>query len=77
LIGAGGAVAAARLAPYRPYFLGASFALLGFGFLRSYRPRPAREGSVCSVRTGRRVRATLWISLIVTVVAGVLPIFVE
>jgi mercuric ion transport protein len=75
-IGASGAVAAASLAPYRPYFLIAAFALLGWGFWRSYWPRPAVDGAVCRTAPGRRVRLTLWISLGVTLMATVLPFFV-
>ena len=77
VLGASGAVAAASLEPFRPYFLLAAFALLGFGFWRVYLPRRAPEGAVCSIRTGRGVRATLWISLVITVAATVLPFFVS
>ena len=76
VIGAGGAIAAAGLVPYRPYFLAASFALLGIGFWRSYWPRRVASGAACSVSTGGRVRAALWISLAVTLVATVLAFFV-
>lgn len=36
LFGAGGALAAARLKPCRPYFLSASLALIVYGFWRAY-----------------------------------------
>lgn len=77
ILGAGGAVAAAGLVPYRPYFLAASFTLLGVGFWRSYWPRHAPSGAACSIGTGRRVRAALWTSLAVALVAAVLPFFVQ
>lgn len=77
VVGAGGAVAAAALVPYRPYFLAASFTLLAIGFWRSYWPRRSVSGEACSVSTGRRVRAALWISLAVTLGATVLPFFVQ
>jgi mercuric ion transport protein len=76
VVGAGGAVAAAGLVPYRPYFLAASFALLGIGFWRSYWPRRSSSGAACGVSTGRRVRATLWASLAVSLVAAVLSFLV-
>jgi mercuric ion transport protein len=76
VLGAGGAVAAAGLVPYRPYFLAASFALLGIGFWRSYWPHRSPSGAACSVSMGRRVRAALWVSLAVTLVAAVLSFFV-
>src|SRR5438128_11150454 len=75
VLGAGGAVAAAGLVPYRPYFLAASFALLGIGFWRTYWPHRSPSGASCSVNTGRRVRAALWGWLAVTLVAAVLPLF--
>ena len=75
VIGASGAVAAAALVPYRPYFLGAAFVLLGIGFWRSYWPGRSPSGAACSVKTGRKVRATLWISLVATIAAAVLSFF--
>jgi len=77
VIGAAGAVAAARLEPYRPYFLAASLAMLGYGFWRSYRPRAGGAGAACKVRTGRTVRAVLWVSLVVTAVSFVVPFVVS
>jgi len=76
VLGASGAVAAAGLVPYRPYFLAAAFSLLSIGFWRSYWPRRVATGAACRVSTGRRVRAALWISLAVTLVATLLPFFV-
>ncbi len=76
VLGASGAVAAAGIAPYRPYFLDASAILLGIGFWRSYWPRRSASGVACSVSTGHKVRATLWISLAVTVLVTVLPFLI-
>ena len=76
VIGAGGAVAAAGLVPYRPYFLAGSFALLGIGFWRSYWPHRSPSGAACSVSTGRRVRAALWVSLGVSLIAAVLSFLI-
>jgi mercuric ion transport protein len=76
VVGAGGALAGAKLAPYRPYFLAASGLLLGLGFWSSYRPSPAnREGTSCTLRTGRRVRTVLWIAAAVTAASFLVPRF--
>jgi mercuric ion transport protein len=74
LVGVGGALAAARLEPFRPYFLVASAVLLAIGFWRSYRPRaaaPGVDGATCAIRTRRAVRAILWTST----AAGILALF--
>ena len=77
VIGASGAVAAASLEPYRPYLLGMALALLGYGYWRSYRPRLSTEGLTCRIGAGRKVRATLFIALVVTAVSAILPLFVR
>jgi hypothetical protein len=71
LLGAGGALAAARLEPYRPYLLGIAIAMLAFGFWRAY--RPARSGAACSVRTGRWVRIMLWCSAVLVIASALVP----
>jgi hypothetical protein len=71
VIGAGGALAAARLEPYRPFLLGAAALMLGFGFWRAY--RPGRGGAACSTRTGRLVRAMLWGSAVVVLASLLAP----
>lgn len=71
LLGAGGALAAARLEPYRPYLLGASVVMLAFGFWRAY--RPASGGTSCSARTGRLVRMMLWCSALLLVASVLAP----
>lgn len=73
LFGAGGALAAARLEPYRPYLLAAAAAMLAFGFWRAY--RPVRGGAACSVRTGSWIRALLWVSAILTAASAIAPRF--
>jgi mercuric ion transport protein len=75
VVGAGGAVVAAGFAPYRPHLLVLSFALLGWGFWRAYRPRVI-DGAVCRPAAGRWVRRTLWFSFAVALLAVVLPVFV-
>lgn len=80
VLGTGGALAAAELAPWRPYLLGVSFALLGYAFWRAYRPvaaAGAAGGPACPVRTGRALRTILWGSLALTLVAALLPHFLS
>src|SRR5687768_12764309 len=50
ILGTGGALAAARLGPYRPYLLGLSVAFLAVGFWRAYVPGKGAEGVSCSIR---------------------------
>jgi mercuric ion transport protein len=74
LLGAGGAAAAASLAPYRPLFLIGSLAVIAFGFWRVYDRRPvAAGGAACPVRVGRFTRSMLWVAAAVWLVAAVLP----
>ena len=74
VIGAGGALAAARLEPYRPYLLGLSAVLLAIGFWYAYAPgRTSRPGAACKVSTGRRVRTILWIATAMTAASAITP----
>lgn len=75
VLGTSGAVAAASLAPYRLALLTGAFSILALAFWRSY--RPAASGAACSVRTGRPVRGVLWTSLLVALVAAVIPYCLE
>jgi mercuric ion transport protein len=76
VIGTGGAVAAARLQPYRPYLLGASCVLLGIGFWRSYRrDRACAADSGCKVRSSRPTRIVLWIAAVATLASALAPRF--
>ncbi len=72
LFGAGGALAAASLKPYRPYFLVGSLVFIGYGFWRTYgRPRML-AGATCPVRVGRLARSALWVAAIVWLAAAIL-----
>jgi mercuric ion transport protein len=74
LLGAGGAVAAASLAPYRPLFLIGSLAVIAFGFWRVYGRRTVAAGrAACPVRVGRFTRSMLWVASAVWLVAAVMP----
>lgn len=73
IIGAGGALTAAKLEPFRPYLLTGAVAMLGLGFWRAY--RPSRGGATCSVRSGRVVRSALWLAAFITLASMIAPRF--
>ena len=68
LLGAGGVLAAARLAPARPFLLAAAAVFLVAGFGLAYRP-----GSTCSRRARRVTRAVLWAAALVTAAGAIAP----
>jgi MerT mercuric transport protein len=73
LLGAGGALAAASLKPYRPFLLLASLAMILYGFWRAYGSSVRnRQGVACPTRIGRFTRKALWLAAIVWVAAVVL-----
>ena len=73
VVGAGGALAAASLKPYRPFLLLASLAMILYGFWRAYRTTGLnRQGVACPTRIGRFTRKALWLAAIVWVAAAVL-----
>lgn len=73
VLGAGGALAAASLKPYRPYLLLASLAMILYGFWRAYRTTGLnRQGVTCPTRLGRFTRIALWLAAIIWVAAAVL-----
>ena len=77
LIGTSGVLAAARLEPYRMYFILASVAMLGIGFWLAYRPKGGCIGKTCTTTGAKITRALLWIAALTTVAAIVLPNFVR
>src|SRR5258708_37602457 len=56
VLGTGGVLDAARLAPYRPYFIIASVLLLGLGFWLAYRPQGGCIGATCTTTSARITR---------------------
>jgi mercuric ion transport protein len=75
VLGAGGAVASAALNPYRPVLLGASFALIAFGFWRLYARRAVgADGRACPVRSRRGARILLWVSALTWLAAALIPL---
>ncbi len=79
LIGAGTLGAAAtKLAAYRPYLVGLTFALLGAAFYASYRPgRVACESGGCQPSSQRITRVVLWIAAILAVLLAAFPYYVN
>lgn len=77
VLGTSGALAAARLAPYRPYFILGSVLLLGLGFWLAYRPQGGCIGKSCTTRTGKITRVLLWLAVFITVAAILVPNFVR
>ncbi len=73
VLGAGGAVAAAGLAPYRPYLLVGSALLLTLAFWRGYRSFGGCPSESCPPRLGRTLRLVLWIAMTLTIVSAFLP----
>lgn len=71
-LGASGAAWAAGLKPYSPYLLTGSFALLLYGLWTVYRPRPACSPAGCSTGVGRGVKAVLWASVALWLLAALL-----
>jgi hypothetical protein len=65
VLGVSGAVALAGIKPYTPWLLGGSFLMLAYAFWGAYRRR-----SECTVKPRRAVRAMLWISALVWMVAA-------
>ncbi len=75
LLGTSGVFAAARLAPYRPYFILGSVLLLvsAFGWHIALRAAALEEHAL---RRAQRLHALLWIAALVTGAAILLPNFV-
>jgi hypothetical protein len=75
VLGAGGAAWAAGLKPYSPYLLAGSFIVLLVGLWTVYRPRPACAAKGCPTPVGRDVKAVLWTSAAVWLLAALLNLF--
>ena len=72
LLGAGGVLAAARLAPWRPWLLAGSAIFLVAGFWSAYRRRVRIiDGTACPVQACRVVRTTVRVAAVLTVAAAI------
>jgi mercuric ion transport protein len=78
IAGIGGAASALALAPYRPYLLILTAALLGIAFYQAYR-RPAAAcapGEACDMpRASRAGRILLWVVTTVVALAVTFPYY--
>lgn len=75
MVGVSGAGAGAILAPYRPWFLGATALALAWAFWSSYQRRRS-----CDCRTDpsqRRGRVALWLTSVVAVALAAYPMVVD
>lgn len=78
VLGAGGALAAARMAPYRPYLLGIAVSLLALGIARALvLRRRATSCDACSSPPGRWTWVMLGGAALVTLASIVLPMVFE
>jgi len=75
VLGTSGVLAAAKLAPYRSYFILGSVVLLGLGFWLAYRPQGGCVGKTCTTASAKITRALLWLAVVITVAAIILPDF--
>lgn len=77
VLGVGGAVAAARLAPYRPYFLLTAIGLLALGIGRALVLRRRATSCDTCVRPGRWTWVLLGGAALVTLASLLLPMVLE
>ena len=63
---------------WRPYLLGLTFGLLGFGFYFAYRPKKVQcaPGSACTMPVAKRSgRWMLWIATVAVVLFAAFPYY--
>lgn len=77
LLGTGGAIAVARLEPWRPYLLGFAVLTLGLGFLMAYRRGGVCRDGTCSRGATRFVKLSLWLSTLILAIALALPYLIS
>lgn len=75
VLGTSGVIAAAKLAPFRPYLILGSVVLVALGFWLAYRPQGGCIGRMCTTASAKITRALLWLAAVITVVAILLPNF--
>ncbi len=78
LLGISGAALAHRFEPFRPYFLVATYALLGGAFYFTYRPAQAEcgPGGACEMpRVNRAGKIMLWIATVIVLLVTTFPMY--
>ncbi len=77
LLGISGAAFAQRLAPFRPYLLVMTYALLGGAFYLAYRPKAAcGPGEACEMPQASRVgKVMLWVATVIVLLATLFPVY--
>ena len=78
LLGISGAAFGQRFEPLRPFFLVATYVLLGVAFHSSYRPARAEcgPGEACEMPRANRVgKVMLWIAAVLVLLATAFPIY--
>lgn len=78
LLGISGAAFAQSFEPLRPYFLVATYALLGGAFYSTYRPaqKECGPGEACEMpRTNRLGKAMLWVAAVIVLLATTFPMY--
>lgn len=79
LLGAGALSAASlRLVPFRPWFLGLTLVVLGFGFRAAYRPLPADcvTGGACAPQSRSTARIVMWIAAVTAAALVTFPYYI-
>jgi len=68
IVGASVAAFGARFAPFQPYFICTSLALLAYSFYQAYRPDPTCAADSCDAPASvRRRRLALWVVTVAVV----------
>jgi len=80
LLGAGALGAASvKMETYRPWFLGATFVLLGVAFYDVYRPganESCGAGGTCTPRSKRSAKRIVWIAAVLAILLITFPYYI-
>ncbi len=79
LLGAGALSAASlTLVPYRPWFIGATGAIIAAGFYGAYRPMPTEcsADAACTPQSRRTARRVMWIAAVVAALLVAFPYYI-
>lgn len=70
---------AKALIPYRPFFIGLTFLLLGMGLYSVYRKKTpcCATDSICGPNTAKKTKIALWVITGLAVILMLIPYFLE